>query len=449
MSKQKRMDYLVSHINFENSKSASEFCKLAQTVYEIWKTGGKQELSDYLLNTIGCSEEHAEKIARNYHPEYPPVEICPIDSINQGSDQIFQDMALYIENIWPHNLLAWYLKRYAYGSEAFDFKLIGDGENDNTILFPNFIKAPDGNHLPFGLAALNIIEVGELPAHVFRKAQILLDKLCKDQGIDLAKTLLKADLIFPPTKILEQLIEVIKRGLKGETIIIAGAFCPDYTYEETGRKDIPYRYTFDRVGEGVGLVAQQFQRVLPHLVDFFTRQGITYQIRLGIGDFEANSEKILRKVGVEREEFVNRCKKSLENFKKTLPNFEIDLRLFEREWANGRWTKYVEEARVRLSKFDFGQMKINTGKDPRHEIRFIARDGQHFYRRWFDDLEMPLEEIEMRITEQLAEYATVGRIIGEDFKNQPFIYLAGDRPKIQIGGNMYSDHPILCCRRVY
>lgn len=449
MSKQERMDYLVSHINFENSKGVSEFCKLAQTVYGIWKMGGEKELSDYLLGTIGCSKDHAEKIARNYNPEHPPVEICPIDSINQGSDQIFQDMALYIENIWPHNLLAWYLKRYAYGPEAFDFKLVGDGENDNTILFLNFIKAPDGNHLPFGLAALNIIEVGELPAHVFRKAQILLDKLGKDRGVDLAKTLLKADFIFPPIKILEQLIEVIKKGLKGKTIIIAGAFCPDYAYEETGRKDIPYRYTFDRVGEGVGLVAQQFQRVLPHLVDFFTRHGIACQIRLGIGDFEANSQEILEKVGVDREEFLNRCRKSLENFRKVLPGIEMELKLFEKEWANGRWVNYAEQARVRLSKADFGQMKINTGKDPRHEIRFIARDGQDFYRRWFGDPKMSLEEIEKKVAEQLAEYAAMGRIIKEDFGNQPFIYVAGDRPKMQIGGNMDSDHPILCCRRVY
>jgi|GEM_PF-2057724 hypothetical protein len=447
--KQQRVEYLFQHINQKKASKMSDFCKLAHTTYQIWKNEGREKFKFYLQTEIGCPAKHAGKIAKNYNPDHPPVEICPIDSIGQGSEQIFQDMALYIEDIWPHNLLAWYLKRHIFGEDTFDFELVGDGKESNKILFPQLIKSPDGHHLPFGLAALDVIEVGELPAHVVKKAQVLIDKLDSRMGIDLTKTLLEARFIFPPSKVLEQLVETIKRGLKGEVIVFTGAFCPDYSYEETGRKDIPYRYTFDNVGVGVGLVAQQFQRVLPFLTDFMSRWGINYRIQLGIGDFEARSEEILRRVGVDEKEFIQRCKKSLEAFDQALPEIEMDLRLFDEGWANGRFSRYIKEATVRLSQADFGQIKTNTGKDPRHEIRFIAKDGQDFYRRWFGDSEMSLKEIEKKVTEQLAEYVAVGKVFKEDFENLPFIAIAGDRPKMQIGGNFESNHPILCCKRVY
>ncbi len=112
-------------------------------------------------------------------------------------------------------------------------------------------------------------------------------------------------------------------------MVLTGAFCPDYAYRESDREGVQYEYTFDDVGTGVGLVAQQFKRVLPAVVSFLNEQGIKYRIVLGIGDFEANSKEILEQVGTSRDEFIARCMISLDGFQRSLPDIPMELHLFE------------------------------------------------------------------------------------------------------------------------
>lgn len=451
-------NFFEANINPNATKKASGVCREALIIYDIWDGGdGVNELFDYLVDDLECSKQEAEAICKYYSPENPPTEVCPLDAIKSGNfGDVFRKLALQLPSlddqgngVWPKDLLAWKIQRKVYGSDAFDFELIGTGlSGDNKIIFPRLINGPDGNPLPFGLAALNAINVGEIPASVMRKADTLISNL-GEIGIAFAKALIEADFIFPPNKTLNKLIEVIKRGIEGETVILSGAFCPDYAYVESNDSKVQYKYTFKNIGNDVGLVAQQFVRVMPFLVKFFDEHSIKYKIKLGIGDFEANSSEILQSVGVTREEFTRRCLMSLEAFKEELSDLDMDLCLFERDWANGRWLEYLNDARGTILSGDFGKIKTNTGKDPVREASFIAKDGASFYRRWYEKPEMDLAEITDLVVSQGAEYAAMGRIFSEDFKGKPFIQIAGDRPKMQIFNSFDSDHPTICCKRVY
>lgn len=436
----------------------SQFCEEAHTIYELWKQGeGTNDLFTHLMEEINCSESEATTICGYYNPEKPPEDFCPIESIENGEfRRVFELLALQLpslsnegDGVWPKNLLAWVLMRKVYGKNAFDFELHGTGrDGDNKIIFPSLINGMDGNPLPLGLAALDVVKTGELPASVARKAEILISEI-GDIGLELAKALLEADIIFPPRKTLQQLIAAVKRGLEGETVVLTGAFCPDYAYIESTRTDVQYEYTFKNVGKGVGLVAQQFVRVLPVLVKFLDDHGIKYRIKLGIGDFEANSGQILESVGVTQPEFIECCSQSLDAFRAMLPDLKLELCLFEQQWANGRWQQYSAEALVAMRAGNFGQIKTNTGKDPVRETEFIARHGASFYRRWFNRPEMEIEEIIEMVVGQGSEYVAMGRVLQDDFGDLPFIQVAGDRPKMQVYNAFHSDHPTLCCKRVY
>ena len=336
-------EFFEQNLNPNAANQMSEVCREAHTIYDIWDGGkGVGELFDYLTSSIGCSRQDADVICRLYGPAKAPDELCPLETIKNGNyKSVFERMSLQLpsinnnkgEGIWPKNLLAWAVMRKVFGEDVFNFELHGTGATwDNKILFPKLINGPDGNPLPFGLAALNAISVGEFPAHVVKKANMLVSSL-GDVGVELTKMLLDADFILPPEKSIQQLIDAVRRGLGGETVILSGAFCPDYSYRESNQPGVKYEYTFKNVGSGIGLVAQQFVRVLPSLVEFFDKHSIKFQIKLGIGDFEANSQEILNSVGVSREEFIARCLMSLDAFRRKFPDIPMELVLFEEQWA--------------------------------------------------------------------------------------------------------------------
>lgn len=440
----------------------SEVCQIAHKIYELYQSGDKGLLEIYFRDQLMIPAEQASEFAEKYTPKKAPSEVCPLEVISGSwkSSRVFDELSLQFSSInensvisvWPKNILAWWIMRIVFGSDVFDFEIRPESTGEigkNGIDFPARPCDEDGYFVPFGLTAIEAVSIESLPAHVVRKAKTLKERLGKECGTALAKTILDADFIFPPTKEVKMLVDVIERGLSGEEVIITGAFCPDYAYESTGDLGIPFRYTFDNVGSGVGLVAKQFVRTIPFLENFLNSFGIKHRFILGIGDFEANSQEILRRVGVSREEFILRCILSLGDFKKEMGDIPVELRLFEHEWANGRWQKYIEEAHSRMKAGDFGDIQFNTGKNPRTEVvQFIAKASGSFYCSWYGK-DFSHTELEQLIIAQGAEYAAMGRVLKEDFFGQPFFQIAGDRPKMQSFNAMYSAHPTICTKRTY
>jgi hypothetical protein len=291
---------------------------------------------------------------------------------------------------------------------------------------------------------------GEKPTQfdqaVVRKAAPVTTLLGGDLGLRLVQLLVELKMLIPDAPVLELLAPALKRGLAGETLTLVGAFCPDYAYEETGNPGIPYRYTFDGVGDGVGLVARQFVRVMPPLSRFLTDAGIPHRLVLSIGDFEADSEEMLRRVGVGREEFLARCRRSLTAFHDAVGGMEMELEMFDEVRGKGRLRPYGNEATARMIIGDFGRMP-ELYPHLEQVISMVGKQYKAFYGRWYGR-DFTDREVTELVLQQGGEYASVARIYAEDFGKNTII-IAGDRPQMHLFNAFFTPLPVLCVKRAY
>lgn len=287
----------------------------------------------------------------------------------------------------------------------------------------------------------------QIEAAVIRSAGPLRATLGEVMGLELAELLFNTKMLIPPPTIARLLARVVHAGLAGGRITLVGAFCPDYAYEATGNPLVPYRYTFDGVGEGVGLVAQQFVRIVPVLSAFLQAHGINHQVVLSIGDFEADSAAVLQRVGLDRTEFVRRCQASLDAFaQQVAPNVPLELELFSQRRGAGRFRQLASCAKNAMLAGNFGAMPA-LYPDLDDVISGIPEQYGTFYERWYGR-DMPADEVREIVLAQGSEYAALARMYVEDF-GPLTIMLAGDRPEMHRFNAFFQVLPTLCAKRAY
>ncbi len=285
--------------------------------------------------------------------------------------------------------------------------------------------------------------------HVRERSKHLYD-LMGDNGYRLGQLLYEQRMLIPDATMANLLSSVLKRGQSGETIHILGAFCPDYAYEATGDPNLPYRYTFDGLNTGVGLVAQQFLRVTRPISQFLTSLGIRHEFVYGIGDFEADSIDIQRRVlgREDYDEFVRRCSCSLDAFREKIgADIPVTLELCDAHRCKGRLRPYAKAATEQMVSGDFGRIG-ELFPNPEKVIAQIVRENGGFYRRWFSP-DMGDDKIRELVLLQGGEYAALARIYAEDFKESNIIVLSGDRPLMHTFDALHTVTPILCVKRAY
>jgi hypothetical protein len=446
----------------------NEFVALAMQIHTSLQQNNLTASLD-LLQSIGVPAKEAQLMIESLsaHVEINKNELARAwqqiltvskQRIEQGKRDIAKShknffTALGLQSGWPKNRLYWYLMKHTLGAQDFDFEIPASSRHalhENVIYFKSRVSDQLG-FLPFALAACGLGGgLGSIPAHIIRKSEYILDQLGEERGIELLHCIINAKIIFPPRRIVHYLVEAIKRGLTGEIVLLTGVLCPDYSYEQTGDVNSPFRYTFNSVGVGVGLVARQSLRILRAIVDLFAQWGISYQIKFAIADFEANVADTLKRVNVDHDEFISRCRSSLAAFQQSLGNIPMELLLFEQEWANGRWQRKLKEMRVQMLSHDFGLVREYTDKDPKREIEFILERDLHFYQRWHERSQQA-ENPETVVIDQIAERATIGHVISHDHVKQPLIMLSGSMPKKELFNfvDPAKSFPILCAQRLY
>ena len=99
-----------------------------------------------------------------------------------------------------------------------------------------------------------------------------------------------------------------KNELKIENNTIIAPVCPDYSYEKT--KDGKYRYTFDKINDGISLVAQKaIDTCNISILKFDDLIDLKVSISLLLGDFEANQSN-LSHLNETKETFINKLRNS-------------------------------------------------------------------------------------------------------------------------------------------
>jgi len=316
-----------------------------------------------------------------------------------------------------------------------------------------FPKQPVGKVTNGKIGAMSVYHVlsgcepAQFPERVLRAAGPLCSFLGQELGLKLTELMIGCKMEIPKLKMVQQLARVISANKGGFPLTLVGAFCPDYTYEKTNDPHLPYRYTFEGVGDGVGLVAQQFVRIVPAISAFFRELGIAHRIVLGIGDFEADSEEVLRQVGLSRPEFLRRCQRSLDKFAATVPcELPMELEMFGEKRGKGRLQVYAKQAFAEMIDGRFGRMaELHDGLQ--EILERIPGQYRTFYERWYGRKMVDLEVNEI-VYRQGAEYAAVARIYQEDFGDN-IVMLAGDRPEMHRFNAFYCLFPTLCAKRAY
>ncbi|MEK7500299.1 MAG: hypothetical protein AAB649_06915 [Patescibacteria group bacterium] len=290
-------------------------------------------------------------------------------------------------------------------------------------------------------------EPSKFQAEVIRTSASFRSAFEGDLGMRFAELLYRLQMVIPSATIAHALARVIQAGRDGKEVTFAGAFCPDYAYEETGNVQVPFRYTFDGLGTGVGLVAQQFARIIPELSRFCKELGISHRFIIGMGDFEADAESVLQRVGVDRMEFVRRCQCSLDAFQELMPvDVPIELELFDAKRGKGNFRMIAADCTQRMMQGDFGMME-SLHPDLHEVIARIPDQYRTFYERWYG-VQMDDDAVRRIIYSQGGEYAAVGRIYYDDF-GENSIFLAGDRPEMNRFNAFWAPLPVLCAKRAY
>ncbi|MEX0649753.1 MAG: hypothetical protein WD200_02040 [Candidatus Andersenbacteria bacterium] len=329
----------------------------------------------------------------------------------------------------------------------------GDPPERRRIVFEKGLVKPNGSVRGDRGASMPVYQVyqGRQPAHFSALALQAAAPLCaalgEEWGMQWAELFVSCKMLIPPAAVAKLFARIIAAGQKGEPVTLVGAFCPDYAYEETGNPQLPYRYTFNGVGEGVGLVAQQFVRIVPAISGFLTQLRINHRIVLGIGDFEADSPAVLERVGLQQAEFKRRCQCSLEAFRAAVsPDLPLTLELCGEERSNGRFRQYCHEATRRMYLGDFGQMRA-LYEDLAEVIARIPNQYRTFYERWYGH-RMSDQEVSSLVYSQGGEYAALAKIYADDF-GPNVVMLAGDRPEMHRFNTFFQTLPTLCAKRAY
>ena len=435
----------------------SEVALLAQTAVQLGEFGRSGRKDDFVstLQALGMIREEAEDLWDSLDHPLNRANGVPWQETKDNTDLSSHFGIRLVPQKHPRNWLLYRLLECGFpdiisvtvrGKEHIGGLASKNNPNAQRLEFTKRPLDPMDR-----MMAIHRIYKGEQPQKflpaIRRAAQTLRSSLGDETGTKLAQVLFGCKMVIPFPKMARLLSQVIHAGQNKRIVTLVGAFCPDYAYEETGNPQIPYRYTFDGLGKGVGLVAQQFVRILPHMHAFLNELGVAHRIVLGIGDFEADDQQTLNRVKLDRASFIAKCQRSLDAFRAQVPSeIPMTLELFDTARGNGRLRPYAAEATTRMHRGDFGQMP-DLYDDLKKCIGGIHDQYDTFYRRWHGD-GISAQEVRNIIFAQGGEYASIARIYQEDFGDNVII-LAGDRPEMHRFNAFFQLQPTLCAKRAY
>lgn len=224
----------------------------------------------------------------------------------------------------------------------------------------------------------------------------------------------------PP--LISALASWLKRALDGAPSTIVSVVCPDYTVDPATR-----RYTFDGLHDGIGLVATRVLEVLPAIAQYTKRYKLHVNFVVAIADFEA-SEATCARVGVTREEFIARLRRSqvafAEAFAHACPDALLETPLVS-EIASGIGTTWEDMYRTCAEAYaagnKTGQLKLSDA-----DLRTILDASDSLYKRWHG----AGVNVAQVLAAQAPEYGAIGWLVRHAYSNA--LLLGGDRPAMSI-----------------
>ena len=194
------------------------------------------------------------------------------------------------------------------------------------------------------------------------------------------------------------------------------------------------------MGDGIGLVAQRIVNTLPGVTALFHRHGIKTQQVIAAGDFEGFDLATVERVGESKTSFQEKLRRSQTRILEALglPARSI----FISELANGEpgW-----RAITRHSHYTLADQRLPNRMPVKVDLLSVLQARLPLYRAWHG--ERPHSHYARILLDQCAEYAAMGRLFHQHFRNP--LVIGGDHNRMMPFYWLHQEIPVLYLHRVY
>jgi len=216
----------------------------------------------------------------------------------------------------------------------------------------------------------------------------------------------------------DEKIKFINSILKKEITLVT-PLCPDYEHVKIAEG--LYKYTFNKLGNGLGLIGKRLIVIINKLHEIFDSYHIKYKHQLLYGDFESYSKNICNRLKVDEKEFNLRLLSSVKKMKEA-SNKKCRVGLIVKNLSNKKeWKIKCELNEKKIHK------KYKIDIKSRRLIEQISNSRAMLYLSWFPNVKR--DEYNNLVIQQGAEYASMGDVFYKKFNNP--IILGLDHPKMK------------------
>lgn len=255
--------------------------------------------------------------------------------------------------------------------------------------------------------------------------------------IDLERAFQELSFSYPDARYMNAFAKALQRGLSGEKVTLVSPVCPDYGYESVKGK---YRYTFDQLGDGIGLVASRVVKTLPVLQEILVRHGISTEVTVAAGDFEGLDTNTLTRVRETRVSFRKKIEVSQDKVGRAIGPDTRSLFISDAAGGEQSWLNMTDQAHQRLLAKDYGHIEGDS-----LDIAEILNARMPLYKEWHKDKNRQ-QLIEVLLA-QAAEYSAMGQLFSNQLENP--IVIGADHNLMQPFYWLHQPIPVLYLKRVY
>lgn len=223
------------------------------------------------------------------------------------------------------------------------------------------------------------------------------------------------------------LIELMKK----KEINIVTPLCPDYEHVKIASN--LYKYTFKKLGSGIGLMGKRFISILNDLNKLFKIEGIKLNINLLYGDFEGFNKLNCKRLNETESSFLKKIDQSSKLLSKKIKRAKTCGSIVKELSSKKAWESKVKK------NCEVVKNKMKNDLQFKTKILEIAESRSHLYSSWFPSLKK--DDYLNLVVEQGAEYTTMGDLFSKNFKNM--CVLAFDHSKMKIFYGLNNKIPVL------
>lgn len=218
-------------------------------------------------------------------------------------------------------------------------------------------------------------------------------------GRDMANIMRKMKAIPPSKQEQKAILRRLHGSQNGIPLEIVSIVCPDYATQSVGGVA---KYTFDGLGDGIGLVAERALEVHLRMHEFSQKKGLLFNFVIAIADQEADDNTTLRRVNLTKDEFVSQMRKSQESLRVAALVRGVNIRTpFLTEIAPDKWIISREEAKATMKAL------------PENHHKDVVRKRWKLYEKWEG---RPLSDAEAldRAIGDVEGYIAVGKYLSAE-----------------------------------